>query len=265
MNSAIDKDLAAVTAVATAATQAGAEPVLIGAGARRLRFDIPFDVDGRATTDWDLAIPVQSWAHFEIILRQLPAHRDRTVEHRVRTPEGTLVDLVPFGGVEDNAGLVTFGEGGVMNATGLAEAHSASTILEGGLRVANLAAVLGLKLIAFGDRPGQRRRDLEDVYFVVSQYAARAESDDIFSALGDDSLDHLSFEHLGAHLIGQRIAHCFTARSRVRITEVLREITRGSDDGPLTSLVPPMADDWDREHANIQAYFSVLLAACGAG
>ena len=91
-------------------------------------------------------------------------------------------------------------------------------------------------------RPGQRRRDLEDVYFVVSQYAARAASDDIFSALGDDSLDHLSFEHLGTHLIGQRIAHCITARSRVRITEVLREIARGGDDGPLTSLVPPMTD-----------------------
>ena len=45
--------------------------LLIGAGARRLIFDIPFDLNARATRDWDITISIKNWTEYEALREAL--------------------------------------------------------------------------------------------------------------------------------------------------------------------------------------------------
>jgi len=85
---------------------AGCELVLIGAGAKSLVFDWRYDTRRpRSTTDWDLAVVVSDWRHYNAFLASLcagpdasfePARQEQRVRHRAT---GVLVDLVPFGAI----------------------------------------------------------------------------------------------------------------------------------------------------------------------
>jgi predicted nucleotidyltransferase len=41
--------------------------LIIGAGARRLTFDQKLGIEGRATTDWDIAVQLSSWAAYQTL------------------------------------------------------------------------------------------------------------------------------------------------------------------------------------------------------
>lgn len=94
--------------------------------------------------------------------------------YRLRAPGGLLVDLVPFGGIENPEGQVSFPAQltQVMVTLGFTEAHAHALLIEiddvGPIRVNSLAGMSLLKLLAWRDR--REARDAEDLGFLIREY-----------------------------------------------------------------------------------------------
>lgn len=71
----------------------------------------------RATHDVDFAIEVGDWAAFAALRERLCAQGFRLTEdqHRLIGPRDTVVDIVPFGGVEDAQAAIGLGIAGALS------------------------------------------------------------------------------------------------------------------------------------------------------
>lgn len=95
----------AITSIQAAAARLRLEVFVVGAQARDLWLAFGAGVDtGRKTNDVDFAVACADWDAFETVVGELAAggieRVDPRVAHRFRHPNGTLVDVIPFGGVE---------------------------------------------------------------------------------------------------------------------------------------------------------------------
>ncbi len=236
---------------------------IIGAGARLLDFDWNHDVPGgRATTDWDFAVRVQSWSAFGRFVDALcdasPGF-DRVSPHRLRhRTSGTLVDLVPFGEVSEDGRTIDWSETGrVMTVVGMEDTARHARSVEIGqarFRVASLACFVGLKLIAHRERVAER--DLEDLHFVLSQYVHYSDDERVYDVLEAHAVE---FDDAGARVLGRDIAEEFGEAGQREVREAVEQLLRGGDNGPLAILVPRHADDWDEEHEHVRTTFRELL------
>jgi predicted nucleotidyltransferase len=87
------------------AERAKVEIFIAGAIARDLWLEFGYGISTRrATADLDFAVQCESWEHFGRLAEQLLAAGFQRPagegQHRLRHPNGTLVDIVPFGEIE---------------------------------------------------------------------------------------------------------------------------------------------------------------------
>jgi predicted nucleotidyltransferase len=95
-------------AVAEAAKVHGIQWMVTGAGSRILLLENVYGLPrGKATEDVDFAVMVESWEHYQTIVAGICEDgrftRDPGQRQRIRGPEQTYLDLIPFGGVETDA------------------------------------------------------------------------------------------------------------------------------------------------------------------
>jgi predicted nucleotidyltransferase len=107
-----------------------------------------------------------------------------------------IVDILPFGGIE-KAGYVHFNDqfNTVISTLGLNEVYQ--SLLDGGLtssdlKMASLPGLCLLKVISWNDNPETRKKDLNDLYYLL-KYAFDIEEDEIFKShldlFDDDDFD----------------------------------------------------------------------------
>lgn len=135
----------------------------------------------RLTEDLDISVSVGSWDVFRALREALLSHDavSSTSRPHTLTIDGLSVDLVPFGGLEDPSGYVSwekdyrvFNVEGYSEALGEAEFVRVSNIA---VRVVPLPAYVPLKTLAWRDRA--EARDAEDICTVLkSYYTAEIES-----------------------------------------------------------------------------------------
>ena len=91
----------AIAAVLDAASRLGCRIYVTGALARDLWLDFGHEIDtGRETHDVDFGIECADWQTFETLAQELDKRRlkrDARMQHRFRHPNGTDLDLIPFG------------------------------------------------------------------------------------------------------------------------------------------------------------------------
>lgn len=135
--------------------------LVVGAGARILIFDRRYNVEGRATTDLDFAVRVDSWSDYQSLSAEMthgsnPSFRATNIPHKfLHIQTETEVDIVPFGPIGQPNQQIEWFDGNQMSLLGLDEALSSAEVLtmEGvEFKVVNTAAFLALKLIAWNDR-----------------------------------------------------------------------------------------------------------------
>jgi len=139
-----------------AAREAQVEYLVVGATARSL---ISIDLLGtshqRRTDDIDIAAEVDSWNDYDSLVSTLKRH-DGSVHKFI--VEGTEVDVVPYGGIEQANRTITWPDDHVMNVLGFREAvDSAQTVLlpDGvSVKVPSIPALVLLKLFACSYSPG---------------------------------------------------------------------------------------------------------------
>src|SRR6202161_1517087 len=153
----------------------GAEFVIIGA----IAYQIHFPAESRHTGDIDFAVALDLDEFAELERRLLAdgwgpfANR----EHRWRSAQGTILDLIPAGPKLWAAKQITMSLVGFHHVFATAQPVQLAPDLT--LKVISSTALMLLKIVAFMDDPQRRVKDLDDMRGLLLQY--EADSDRIFS------------------------------------------------------------------------------------
>lgn len=184
--------------------------VVIGATARDFALQVGnADIPRRATKDIDLAVAATSPPDFQKTLDSIGAGSGAW-QRRVLL--GQQVDILPFGGIEQNGEVSV--EDSILNALGLSEAAEHADLLQlpSGrvLPVAPLELIAILKLISFSDRFPAQSKDAVDLGTTLDAASLGTYGDEVW---GDAvALDAAGFDHglASAFRLGMRGIRCFS-------------------------------------------------------
>jgi len=240
-------------------------PMLItGAGARLLIFDIPYKKSGRTTTDWDIAVSLESWEKFKILCNRMtkgisPHFRATSIVHKfIHINTNIEVDIVPFGEIGQPNEQIKWSDGNEMNLLGLEEAlnHAISQIIDNlEFLVVPLFAFIALKLIAWNDR--RLAKDIEDINFILENYS---DDDRIYEELIDELYEgKIEFEDAAAFLLGKDIRHKFSEYTITQLDQILSKILEDCD-RYFPPLIPRSfeGNEWDSKFDKIYQCWSIF-------
>ena len=187
--------------------------MLVGAGCRDvLHAALGHKFETRATRDLDLALALSEWETFEALAAAFPAAGDTGIRFAIA---GQIVDLLPFGNVEDAEGLVappTRAE--AMSVWAFAEIHRESLplVLDTTLtiRMPTVPGYTAAKLAAWLDRSEwQEAQDANDLALAAYWYSeSHRVIDRLYSSEAEQTLiaEEMDVVRAAAHLLGQDVS-----------------------------------------------------------
>lgn len=200
---------------------------LIGAFVREVWTDhIKTLPDKRATRDIDFAIYInehEQYNKLKLHLIEKAGFKEHKEPYRLLTPDNNIVDLIPFGGIEQNGEVLIKGHKVVeLSVFGTKEVTEKAEVIENNFKVITLPGLAVLKLISWYETD-DRAKDLEDFYYVLQNYADIA-TDDLYL---EENL-HLLEEYdevrfSGARLLGKEMLKIIkgTPELKKRIAQIL--------------------------------------------
>jgi len=238
--------------VAEACAGLGLDYIVVGAAARDLVFHHVHGVPiTRATSDVDFGLKVKDWDAFYRLRDALigRGYNAKGSQHRLFSPHGTQVDVIPFGQVADSNSTITWPPDGEtkMSVLGFREAHDHSDLIciqdepRLDIRVVTPAGMALLKIIAWTDRAlDLRTKDAKDVLHLLRNYQKIRE---VLDAVYDDAelgeRHEWDVELMSAEIFGRRtraIASPETSRVVVALAD---------DANAIDSLAWEMSDGID--------------------
>jgi len=205
----------ALQKIAETATELRIPFLLIGAMARDMLLEHVHDMSKeRRTMDVDIGVMVGSWAEFSEFSEAMTARgfeRQLAVAHRFRSNEGVLIDVVPFGGLADAEGFISWppDDNPTMRVTGFDDALRHCLRVEIGpgqvMNVVSLPGLAMLKLLAWNDRRYASAKDAQDLALLLRLYGYFVK-DRLFDSESELMERHgFDIEMAGAELLGQDI------------------------------------------------------------
>jgi predicted nucleotidyltransferase len=192
----------------------------------------------RQTNDLDIVVAV-SLDSLPSALDRLPGwHRNPRIEHRWESPAGVRVDVIPAGPDLLAAGSVTWKSGLSMNLLGMNHALSRVKTFDLAphlkLDVATVAVITLLKIIAYGENPAERTRDLGDIAHVLEHYIEGDDpqrySDAVFDA-------NLQFEEVSGFLLGRDLAEFADEREGAFVNDFIERVEGATDGGRTQTII----------------------------
>ncbi|OOF30541.1 hypothetical protein [Salinivibrio proteolyticus] len=169
-----------LTLITRTTQQTGVPFFVAGATARDLVLYHVFGRDpGRQTRDIDTGILIPDWDAFASVKQALlDAGLSATNKaHRLKDPDSGLpIDIIPFGAIADDAGEIQWPpeHAVTMTVAGFQEAYDAALSIELGqgdiIKVASLAGLTLLKLIAWQERGNESSKDASDFLTILLEY-----------------------------------------------------------------------------------------------
>lgn len=210
----------------------------------------------RATIDVDFAIEVPDWTAFDSLKDRLCEQGFKTSNsrHRLISPKGTVVDIVPFGNIENEEGSITWSPGDevIMNVLGFQEACDAAKWVRVqdepklDVPVVTPAGLVLLKIIAWSDRARDlRRKDALDIAYLLSTYEKIPEVvDALYESNNTGIMETYDWDITlsAACLLGRHASHI--ARKNTKAT-INRLSNKGFDSLNRERLAEEMCDDVD--------------------
>ncbi len=242
---------------------------IIGAIVRDLIFEYVYDAKiQRATEDIDFGVAVRNWAEYEQLKQSLIKtgnfKDNEQEEQRLWWESGAdkmKIDLVPYGGVESAEGEIAFppDENFVMNMNGFAEVYENSILLqiekEFKVRVASLPGLTLLKFIAYSDRPYQRKKDVQDIWFIAKNYLEAGNEEKLYDENADLLDDNFDNRTIGARLLGRDISPLLNPETKKIILQIL---TDEKDNGRLQKFADVIYQDGLQDEGNYNQILEVL-------
>ena len=229
------KTVAIFETVSRAITDMNIPYVVVGATARDLVLHYGHGARiQRATHDVDFAIEVPDWASFEALKGRLCEQDFSTTnaQHRLVSPTDTVVDIVPFGHVEDEQASIAWPPKGevTMSVLGFQEACDAAEWVrvqddpELDIPVATPVGMVLLKLIAWTDRAQDlRKKDAMDIAYLLSTYEAIQEVKEALYDVGNtQTMDAYDWDvtQAAAHLLGQHAKDIARENTRQEVVKL---------------------------------------------
>lgn len=239
----------------------GVPLLLVGAMARDLLLHYTHGISmARATEDLDIAIAMDDWEQFQQLRQQLIDAGGFVAEpgnlHRLRYGTWLIVDLIPFGGLEENDRSIVWPPEGtqVMTVLGYREAARSAldVTLPGGqsVRVVSLPMLATMKLVAWRERrltaPG---KDAADLWLLLTKYLDAGQQDRMY----DDAshlldADDYDLETAGAWLLGAD-AHAVMIQDMQALGALLKLLRPELDRAGSLRLVADVARFTDADRA----------------
>lgn len=221
------------------ARRIGVAYFLAGATARDLLLHNVFGLaPGRRTLDVDFGFAVSDWQHFTNLKAALAAtgefEPDQRIGQRLYYRGGhagrMIVDIIPFGGIEENDGTFAWppAKDVVMNVTGFAEglqfAVHVSVAEDLILPVISIPGLAVLKVIAWNDRRFETNKDASDLHRILGSYWSVGNEDVIYTA-HTKILERFGFdiEITGAYLLGHDAAKMAGPQTSACISAILND------------------------------------------
>ena len=210
----------------------GIDYYLIGAFVREVWTDhIKSLPDMRVTRDLDFAICINDYRQYDQLKNHLVINagfKEHQEPYRLLTPENDIVDLIPFGGIEQNGEVLIRGNKIVeLSVFGTREVTGKAKVIDDHFKVITLPGLAVLKLNSWHESPG-RAKDLEDFYYILQNYADIA-TDDLYL---DENL-HLLEEYdevrfSGARLLGREMLKIMidSPELKNRISRILLQLIK---------------------------------------
>ena len=236
-----------VSAVFGTAERLGIRLMLVGAAARDFwltRFDVRANV--RTTHDVDLACLVAEWDGYDRLISTLAGEGGllpdpRGVRHRLWLADEISVDIVPFGGVEDERGEFAWPPEfdrtvNVLGFTAAFDDAMEAVIGEATLRVIRPCWLAFLKMNAYTDNQ-ERTKDLKDLYFLADNYIDLIDADSLLYAPDAPDADILSADDFDVRIGGARLIARHCRRSGAKAAAALQEnVRRFNANGGMTDI-----------------------------
>jgi len=203
-----------------------------------------------ATKDVDFAIMVGSSEQFlrvkEILSQRHGFEELHDDSMRLRSPDGTTVDILPFGSSHDDD-LILGGHGLTsIHVDGFKEVANAGTVTvqfdkagREAFRLATLPAIVLLKLISYNDRPEHRAKDPQDIALIIQTYFDVATQH--FFDVHHDVLDDIDrgVERMNARVIGREVRAIVAENDSLekRLNDILAKHIAGGVNSKFVEIV----------------------------
>lgn len=238
-------------AVSLIQQELGLAGFVIGATARDLILSYGYNIEvRRATNDVDIGVAVGSWSEYEQLRQALIGSEkfiETGIEQRLiwKAESRITLDLVPFGKIESPAGQVAFPPDGafVMTTHGFGEAAKDSIEAQLAndltIKVASLAGLGLLKLVSWSDRPQERTRDAQDVWFIIKNYLDAGNKERLFAEDSEhfDLVEDFDVELTGAKLFGRDVAALLSDNTKRILQNALSEEDMNVGIYKLTAII----------------------------
>ncbi|HRH40240.1 MAG TPA: nucleotidyl transferase AbiEii/AbiGii toxin family protein [Pyrinomonadaceae bacterium] len=238
-------------AIASISQELGISCFVIGATARDLILSYGYNIKTqRATKDVDIGVAVSDWSSYEQ-LRQAFVQSGSFIETRIEQRliwigQGRVIlDIVPYGAIESPKGQVAFPPDGafVMTTHGFSEAEKQTIEImladDLTVKVVSLAGLGLLKLVSWADRPYERERDVQDLWFILKNYLDAGNEERIFAENSShlDLLENFDVELTGAKLFGRDVAKLLNDETRRILQKALSEEDMNAGIYRMTAIV----------------------------
>ena len=253
-----------------------ADVMLVGAMARDVLLMHAYGIElPRATTDIDIALAARDWAAFHALRDALIASekfiaRTTTLHKLVYVDLNIAIDLIPFKGVEDEKGNITWppDNAEVMSLIGYREAR-ASAITVGlpydqQMAVVSLPMLAVLKVFAWIERHlTEPRKDARDLDAILSNYLTAGNDDRLYSEAAH-LLDSPTYDYdlAGAWMCGRDARNTLEANSN-RAARIIAQLNTMLDretdpDGPLRYVGEIQSGNPDKTRTMLAAFAAGL-------
>jgi len=225
--------------VRTATNQGLTRLFIVGAQARDLILQYAYNVAvRRATNDIDFGIVIETWEEFAKLRDDLIANEGFQAhphqQQRLIHNEEAIIDLVPFGNLEQAKGLIAWPPDFAveMSTIGFREAYASSMEVRLAekliVKVASLAGLALLKIVAWSNR--RFERDALDFGLIMRNYLDAGNRERLYGDHGDcsDLLSDEDFDYdkASARVLGRDIGRILTEESRA----VIEQVVSGDDE-----------------------------------
>lgn len=204
---------------------------LVGAMARDLLLEKVHDMSKeRRTMDVDIGVMVGSWAEFSSFCAALTAknfERYPRMEQRFRSDKGIIIDIVPFGGLADAEGFISWPPDNdpKMCVTGFEDAlRDCLQIKINDTQFVNVVSLPGLamlKLLAWADRHHQSRKDAQDLELFLRVYGDMSKSRLFGSEVALMEKHNFDIDMAGPELLGQDIGKIASDETKLRLVRIM--------------------------------------------
>lgn len=252
-----------------------ADVMLVGAMARDVHLLHAYGIElPRATTDIDIALAVRDWAAFHALRDALLASgkfiaRTTTLHKLVYVHLNIAIDLIPFKGVEDAKGNITWppDNAEVMSLIGYREARASAVTArlpdDQQLVMVSLPMLAVLKVFAWIERNlTEPRKDARDLDVILCNYFKAGNGNRLYTEAGH-LLDSPNYDYdlAGAWMCGRDARNTLEAQSN-RTSQIVAQMNTMLDrevdpDGPLKYVSEIQSGNADQTRN--------LLAAFAAG